>query len=256
MNDLIFYEFPLNERVRLFIRLEQLFHQFDHFMRGRSVWDCRAVVDTLIDIVGVFTRNDLKSEALQEIDRQTAVLNRMAKLYEGVNQDKLTEVVGRLEELSRELYSVPGKLGAPLMENDLFKGIVQRSAMPGGSCSFDLPAYHHWLEGDESARRADLEHWIEPFLKTRSAIEILLNFIRISATPSQELATAGFFQKSLDHSLAFQLLRVAVPRTVPYFAEVSGGKHRFTIRFMVRDPDLRPTQTHEDVEFLLTACLF
>ena len=207
MNDLIFYEFPLNERVRLFIRLEQLFHQFDHFMRGRSVWDCRAVVDTLIDIVGVFTRNDLKSEALQEIDRQTAVLNRMAKLYEGVNQDKLTEVVGRLEELSRELYSVPGKLGAPLMENDLFKGIVQRSAMPGGSCSFDLPAYHHWLEGDESARRADLEHWIEPFLKTRSAIEILLNFIRTSATPSQELATAGFFQKSLDHSLAFQLLR-------------------------------------------------
>ena len=76
MNDLTIYEFPLNERIRLFIRLEHLFLQFDHFMRGRSVWDDRAVVSTLIDIVGVFNRNDLKSETLQEIDRQAGVLNK------------------------------------------------------------------------------------------------------------------------------------------------------------------------------------
>ena len=256
MNDLTLYEFPLNERVRLFIRLEQLFRQLDHFMTGRTVWDCRAVVSTLIDIVGIFSRNDLKSEALQEIDRQTAVLNRMARLNEGVDQMVLAQVVARLESLSRGLYAVPGKLGGALMDNELFKGIVQRSSMPGGSCSFDLPAYHHWLEGDERARQADLESWIEPFRQTRATIDILLNFIRSSATPTREWATAGFFQKTLDHSLSYQLLRVAVPLDVPYFAEISGGKHRFTIRFMLRDAVLRPVQTTDEVEFLLTSCLF
>lgn len=256
LSDLITYEFPLNERIRLFMRLEHLFRQFDHFMPGRSSWDCRAVVSTLIDIVGLFNRNDLKSEALQEIDRQTTVLNRMARLHEGIDQGRLAEVVGRLEAISRELYAVPGKLGASLMENDLFKGIIQRSSMPGGSCSFDLPAYHHWLEGDEQARRQDLLSWIEPFQQTRVAIDLLLNFIRTSAMPVRELAPGGFFQKTLDHSLAFQLLRVAVPRAAPYFAEISGGKHRFTIRFMLRDPLLRPAQCLDDVEFLLTACLF
>ncbi|MEY2680166.1 MAG: hypothetical protein RL661_397, partial [Pseudomonadota bacterium] len=188
MKDLTLYEFPLNERVRLFIRLEHLFQQFDHFMLGRSTWDCRAVVSTLIDIAGVFGRNDLKSEALQEIDRQAAVLNRMAKLYEGVDQNMVQQVIGRLEGISKGLYAFSGKVGLSLMENELFKGIAQRSSMPGGSCSFDLPAYHHWLEGDEAQRREDLETWIQPFLQVRSAIDLLLNFIRTSANPVQEMA--------------------------------------------------------------------
>jgi cell division protein ZapD len=256
LKDLTLYEFPLNERVRLFIRLEHLFHQFDHFMQGRSTWDCRAVVSTLIDIAGVFGRNDLKSEALQEIDRQAGVLNRMSKLYEGVDQDMVQQVIGRLEGISRDLYAFSGKVGLSLMENELFKGITQRSSMPGGSCSFDLPAYHHWLEGDEAQRRQDLETWIQPFLQVRSAIDLLLNFIRTSANPVQEMAASGFYQKTLDHTLSYQLLRVAVPRYEPYYAEVSGGKHRFTIRFMLRDSVLRPVQTAEDIDFLLTCCLF
>ena len=256
MNDLTVYEFPLNERVRLFIRLEQLFLKLDHFVQGRSIWDYCAVVSTLIDIVGVFGRNDLKSEALQEIDRQSNVLHRMAKHYEGVDQGRVGQVIARLEGLGKQLYAVSGKLGLSLMENELFKGISQRSNMPGVCCSFDLPAYHHWLEGDEQSRRDDLQVWIEPFLQVRSAIDILLNFIRTSASPTRELAPSGFFQKTLDHTLTYQLLRVAVPRDTPYFAEISGGKHRFTIRFLVRDPVLRPSQTHQDVEFLLTCCLF
>jgi cell division protein ZapD len=256
LNDLTIYEFPLNERIRLFIRLEHLFLQFDHFMRGRSVWDDRAVVSTLIDIVGVFNRNDLKSETLQEIDRQAGVLNKMARQHEGIDLGKLTQVIGRLESLSKTLYGMSGKVSLALAENELFKSISQRSSMPGGSCSFDLPAFHHWLEGDESARREELETWAAPFLQIRFAIDILLNFIRTSATSTIEQAPAGFYQKTLDHSLPYQLLRVAIPRFVPYYAEISGGKHRFTARFMLRDPVQRAIQTPDDIDFKLTCCLF
>ena len=256
MNDLTIYEFPLNERIRLFARLEQLFQQFDHFMSGHSVWDDRAVVATLIDIAGVFNRNDLKAETLQEIDRQSTVLNKMARLHEGIDQGKLSQVIGRLDGLSKLLYGTSGKVGLSLAENELFKSISQRSSVPGGTCSFDLPAYHHWLEGDETTRRQELAAWVQPFLQIRTAIDILLNFIRTSSTATREQATAGFFQKTLDHSLPYQLLRVAIPRHAPYYAEVSGGKHRFTIRFMLRDPVQRATQAGEDIEFRLTCCLF
>lgn len=256
MNDLTTYEFPLNERIRLFIRLEQLFLQFDHFMAGHSVWDDRAVVSTLIDIVGVFNRNDLKSETLQEIDRQAGVLNKMARLGEGVDQSKLAQVIGRLEGLGKTLYGRSGKVSLALMENELYKSISQRKSMQGGSCSFDLPAFHHWLEGDETARRQDLEAWAEPFLQIRTAIDMLLNFIRTSATATLEEAPAGFYQKTLDHSLPYQLLRVAIPRHAPYYAEISGGKHRFTVRFMLRDPVQRALQTGDDIDFKLTCCLF
>lgn len=255
MNELTIYEFPLNERIRLFIRLEQLFLQLDYFLSHSSIWDYRTVVTTLIDIVGVFNRNDLKSETLQEIDRQTAGLARMARLYDGIDEEKLSQVITMLEDLSKDIYGVSGKVGLSLMEDEFFKSIAQRS-MPGGSCSFDLPAYHHWLEGDDEQRREDLHTWIQPFLKIRSAIDILLNFIRTSASSSPETAEEGFYQKTLDHSLPFQLLRVAVPQTAPYYAEISGGKHRFTIRFMLRTALQRPTQTTEDIDFSLACCLF
>jgi cell division protein ZapD len=89
----------------------------------------------------------------------------------------------------------------------------------------------------------------------RSAIDILLNFIRTSAAPTEEQASGGFFQKSLDHTLPFQLLRVGVKRSQPYFAEISGGKHRFTVRFMIPDTVGRPTQCQDDIGFQLTCCL-
>jgi cell division protein ZapD len=136
LSDAIIYEFPLNERIRVFMRLEQLFQQIDHFMAGTSIWDSRAVISTLLDVLTLFSRNDLKSETLKELDRHAAVLTRMAH-NQDIDQAKLDKVLTKLDKLSKELYAVPGKLGLSLMENELFKSISQRSTIPGGTCSFD-----------------------------------------------------------------------------------------------------------------------
>ncbi len=253
---MILYEFPLNERIRLFIRLEQLFQQLDHHMKGVSAWDCRAAIVTLLELVSVFGRTDVRSEAMQEIDRQTAALQRMTRLHPGIDQKILGQAIVDLEALNRGLYTVAGKLGQSLLEDEFLKGVIQRGALPGGSCSFDIPAYHHWLACEPSVRREDLMGWIEPFSQIRQAIDTLMNFIRTSANSSRESTVAGFYQKSLDHTLPYQLLRVFVPKDAPYYAEISGGKHRFTIRFMVRDMRQRPFQVADDVEFRLSCCLF
>lgn len=255
MSDVIIYEFPLNERIRLFMRLEQLFQQLDHFMKGNSVWDSRAVIDTLLDILAVFSRNDLKSETLKELDRHSSVLSKMARNHQDIDYGKLERILSSLDSISRELYETPGKIGISLLENDLFKSISQRSSIPGSTCSFDLPAFHYWLQMSDRERKADLERWVQPFQLIRSAIDILLNFIRTCAAPANELAAGGFFQKTLDHTLPYQLLRVGVGRSAPCFAEISGGKHRFTVRFMMPDPAQRPVQCPHDVQFQLTCCL-
>lgn len=253
LNDSVIYEFPLNERIRLFMRLEQLFCQLDHFMEGDSVWDSRAVIATMLDILTLFSRNDLKSEALKELDRHSSVLSKMTRGAD-YDQAKVDRVVTRLESLSRELYASPGKIGLTLMENELFKSISQRSSIPGGTCSFDLPAYYHWLQLSDRQRKQDLDNWIRPFRQIRAAIDMLLSFTRTCAAPSEEVAEGGFFQKTLDHHMPFQLLRVSVVRAQPYYAEISGGKHRFTVRFMCPGGE-RPTQCVEDVHFGLTCCL-
>jgi cell division protein ZapD len=251
---LVLYEFPLNERIRVFMRLEQLFQQTNHFMEGDSIWDSRAVISSLLEIVAIFSRNDLKSEILKELDRHSSIFNKMLH-HQDIDQDKLTGMLSRLGAISEELYATPGKIGLPLMESDLCKSISQRNSIPGGTYAFDLPAYHFWLQQNESHRRKDLERWLRPFSIIRTAIDLLLTSIRQSASPSSERAENGFFQKTLDHSLPFQLLQVGVDRSLPYFAEISGGKHRFTIRFMATNAHDRATQTDQEIPFQLSCCL-
>lgn len=254
LNNPVFYEFPLNERIRVFMRLEQLFQQTSHFLDGQSTWDSRAAISTLLEILAIFSRNDLKSEILKEVDRHSSIFTKMLN-HQDIDQDKLHGMLTRLKSISEELYASSGKIGLPLMESELCKSISQRNSIPGGTYAFDLPAYHYWLQQDEPARRKDLEKWLKPFAIIRTGVDLLLTSIRQSATPSLELAGSGFFQKTLDHSLPFQLLRVGVDRSYPYFAEISGGKHRFTIRFMAPNAHDRPTQTTQDIPFELTCCM-
>lgn len=256
MNSLTVYEFPLNERIRVFMRLEQLFEQLNHFMAGSTVADHRAVITVLLDILMIFSRNDLKSELLKELDRHAKKLHLIAS-SQGVDTEKLGQILANLKNISQKLYNTNGKIGVKIMESDLFKSISQRSSIPGGTCSFDLPAFHYWLEQDKEVQQQALTQWTQPLDNIRAAIELILGFIRQSSLPTEELANAGFFQLALDKSQSFQLLRVATDSSLPLFAEISGGKHRFTIRFMSPSSGInRPQQITDDTPFSLTRCIF
>ncbi|KAF3981348.1 MAG: cell division protein ZapD [Methylococcales symbiont of Hymedesmia sp. n. MRB-2018] len=249
------YEFPLNERIRVFIRLEQLLLQHDHFMSGSTIFDKRASVSVLLDILMIFSRSDLKSELLKELDRHSKILGQIAR-SQAVDAEKLDKILTDLNIISKKLYQANGKIGINVMESDLFQSISQRSSIPGGTCSFDLPAFHYWLEQDNSNQADDLLHWTKPFVDIRKAINLILDFIRQSSIPTSELAESGFFQLSLDNTQPYQLLMISIEKTLPCFAEISGGKHRFTIRFMKPSADNnRPSQFSQDVAFSLTRCL-
>ncbi|WP_150051373.1 MULTISPECIES: cell division protein ZapD [Methylomonas] len=254
MNTQTIYEFPLNERVRVFMRLEQLFQQLNHFMAGGSVFDKRAAIDSLLDILTIFGRSDLKSELIKELERHSKVLGHLSQSEE-VDRHKLQTILDQLSQASRKLYNASGKIGISVLESGLFQSISQRSAIPGGTYSFDLPAFHYWLEQDAVQQQKDLETWTQPFVDIQLAIDLILGFIRQSCVPRQELAHAGFFQLALDKNHPVQLLRVGVPKAAGCFAEISGGKHRFSIRFLLPSTDEnRPVQTQEDVVFNLARC--
>ena len=53
-----------------------------------------------------------------------------------------------------------------------------------------------------------------------------------------------------------QMVRVELASGLPVFPEISGHKHRFSIRFLEVGESERPTQTSRDVDFMLTCCVF
>ncbi|MEN8179504.1 MAG: cell division protein ZapD [Pseudomonadota bacterium] len=255
MADLIIYEHPLNERIRTFLRLEHLFLQIDHFSPLADVWSLRSAIDGLLDIVSIFSRSDLKTEILKELERHTGNLERVRR-QPGVDMQALGQILDDLEQAIHQIYRLNGQIAQHLRNNDFLTTIMQRNSIPGGSCNFDLPQYHYWLNQPHEIRQTQMSDWLQELSPVREAVLLLLNLVRGSTTPSRELASKGFFQKSLESSAPAQMIRVGLPKEAPLFVEISGNKHRFSIRFLETVDTGRPLQTTHDVNFQLTSCVF
>lgn len=251
----IVYEQPLNERVRTFLRLEHLFDTEDHFLANASEWDSRTCLTLLFDIIDMLGRSNVKTELIKELERHAVTLTNLKK-NPGVDLERLEIILDDINfhlEILRDSSYQPGQV---LRHDELITSIKQRSSIPGGSCNFDLPAYHHWLQNSIAKRNSDLDKWREDLLVIKKSIRLALHMIRNSANPVIEQALNGFFQKPIEGDIDCQMVRVVMPQGSTYFPEISGGKHRFTVRFLkqVSTAD-RPVQTKNSVEFELHCCI-
>jgi len=255
VNKGIIYEQPLNERIRTFLRLEYLFTLADHYMIGDAEWDNRSLLDTLLDITDLISRTDIKNELLKELERLATTLRQLQK-NPGVDPDRLELVLNDIHkfiEKLRDTYCLPGQA---LKQNELVSSIKQRNTISGGTCNFDLPAFHQWLNRPLEYRRKYLEEWQKDLVIIKNSVVLILNLIRNSSHPTTETAIKGFFQKAMEQNTTCQLILVVTPSDSVYFPEISAGKHRVTIRFMEQaDTTIRSIQTETDVNFKLHCCL-
>ena len=249
----ILYEQPLNERMRTFLRLEQLFRQTRYSLGGFAMWDSRHSVHGLIEILELLARGDLKNEILKELERLQASLTALQDLP-GVDQAQLGNVLHQLQQAEAEVHGHSGQFGQHLRDNELLASIRQRTSIIGGDCNFDLPAYHHWLSRDPEKRIADLESWLATLDPVIQPISMILAILRESADAREQQAAGGFYQQNLDPAQPVQLLRIQLPQALDVFPEISAGKHRFSIRFLEPRGSERPVQTDQNVDFLLSLC--
>lgn len=253
MDEIVTYELPLNERIRTFMRLEHLFSQASYTLRGYSTWDSRATLSALVDILELLARSDFKTELLKELDSLHNSLSTLCDIP-GVDLEQLTTILEQLTESLSSLHQAEGQLGLNLRNNEVISTLVQRNTVIGGTCKFDLPAYHFWLQQPAESRIKKIEDWYAELKLVNRPIALILGILRESANPVQQCAESGFYQQSLDSSIETKLIRVSINSQLPYFAELSGGKHRFTVRFLEPRESGRPMQTNDNVNFQLNCC--
>ena len=85
-------------------------------------------------------------------------------------------------------------------------------------------------------------------------ISLILDITRESSSPINVSAENGFYQQNIDSSSPVQLIRVGLASESEYFPEISAGKQRFSVRFMLPQDGLRPVQSADDVNFNLVCC--
>lgn len=180
MQEKIIYDQPLNETVRVCLRLEQLFHQIDHQIDDSSLLSTRNIINFIINILHILDRPDLKAKLAKELSHHLSNLNRYNNIPE-IDAEKLNTLTRQLENHSRNLIDSSGKIGNRLRDVELLNTLRLHLASPGGGCSFDLPIYHYWLQQPALIRQKTISDWLSEFDQIRAVIELLLNLVRDNA---------------------------------------------------------------------------
>lgn len=254
MSNPILYEHPLNERIRVFLRLEHFFLQSQHFLSGQTASDTQSCVAALIEILTVMERNDIRGEVLKELDRHINGLSKLSNTP-SVDHRRLDGILEKLTQQIQILKRSPSRLGVEIRDNELLQSIRQRTAIAAGTCGFDLPAYHYLLNQPAKLRNEFLARWFSEMNSIKEGIELLLSLLRGSALFDRQVAEAGFYQRIPDPQNPCQLLRICMPPNSLAYPEVSGSKHRISIRFLAFSEMGRPKQISEKQEFDISCCV-
>lgn len=249
----ILYEYPFNERIRTYLRLEHLFQRLGELIRRDEAIDHHYALITIFEVMDVAARADLKSDVMKDLEKQKQILNG----YRGnpaISEAVLDEVIGQLDGCFSSLNNLPGKAGQSLTENDWLMSIRSRVGIPGGTCEFDLPAYYAWQHRKGDARRADLERWASTLGPLAESIHMLLKLLRDSGAPQKVIATGGQLQQNLPQGRTFQLLRLRLDETLGLVPEISGNRLIVSVRMMRHEADDRLHASSEDAAFELTLC--
>ena len=89
---MITYEYPLNEKVRTLLRLEDLYEKVQYFSASLERREHHTALVTMFEILDVATRADLKSELLQNKSRseKEQINNLLSTLEEKYRKNKNT----------------------------------------------------------------------------------------------------------------------------------------------------------------------
>jgi cell division protein ZapD len=208
---------------------------------------------SMFEIMDVAARADLKSDVLKELERHKGLL----LSYRGnpaISEAALDSMIGRIDIAFKDLNESPGKAGQALTANEWLMSIRSRIGIPGGTCSFDLPAYFAWQQHPPEQRRADLLRWTDTLTPLSVALHLLLGLLRESGVPHKVVANGGQYQQSLPTARTYHLLRVKLPREADLVPEISGHRLMVSIRLMKADAEGRLRPYADDLGFELALC--
>jgi cell division protein ZapD len=247
------YDYPFNERIRALLRIEDLLGKIITNIESNQEHHHFLALQTLLQLVDVIDRAEVKLDLLQELSRQKNVML-LLKDKKVIAADKIDALVNDIDSIMHQLQSDNNKLGQHLRINEWLMNIKQRITIPGGISKFDLPSFQYWLSRHENKRRDDLNQWIKPLLPMQQAVYIILHILRGSGKIRHETAVAGVFHQLLGSAKPSQMLTVLLPENASYYPEVSANKYAINIRFHQLDALQKPQKFNEDVKFNLILC--
>lgn len=256
IEETITYEQPLNELIRICLRLEHLFRQLNSNLNASTSGGSHLAMLALVKSLNVIDRPDLKSKLTQALSQQAFTLAQL-KHFSQIDRLKLQKLLAILDQHINQLHQVPGRIAENLRQNTFLNQIRVHLHNPAGPCNFTTPAYSLWLRLPSEDRIADLQNWAGELKLLSLIINTILQITRESTSPQSAVAQEGFFQQTLNANSPCQLIQLTLPVKKKVYPEISAGKHRLVVRFLsldVTDSSNCGKSVSEDIFFTLNCC--
>lgn len=247
MSTTVLFEYPLNEKMRTWLRIEFLLNQLESSRTITAPLGALTFFRNAAELLDVFERGELRTEIAKELDKQQQKLRAWAEVP-GVDMELINSLHGSLKSRAATLMAAP-RMGQLMREDRLIGLVRQRLSIPGGCCSFDLPTLHIWLHVGQEMRDAQVAEWMDSLAPIRDALTLILDLIRQSGEFRNQTSLNGFFQ---DNAEGAELLRLQLRLADSLYPQVSGHKSRYAIRFLPLDSERGEVPARLD--FQLACC--
>ncbi|MDO4435162.1 MAG: cell division protein ZapD [Cardiobacteriaceae bacterium] len=248
------YEHPLNERIRLLMRLESLFLQMKQFHQNYDYYGVQWFFDALFDVLDFLHRYEIRSELIKELQSYKTAIERQSFMMHH-DEEMLQSAMMRIDESIRQIYGLNLNTLVNFRENELLNSLRQRNFNQSGNCLFEVPAFQYWLnqtQGKQSAFLVDCYQYFQPIME---CVLLILQLVREEATCEAVESEEGMLLRNLDTKKRNQMIRIHLPESNDVFPRISGDRHRVAIRFMRQENwEERAKQMNDKISFYLQIC--
>lgn len=227
------YEFPLKEKTRSYLRIENLFKQLAIHKNVSENWQYVSFFETLFTLLDMLERLDIRNDGLKDIEIHERNLRHWSQ-HPKIDKSALDQALEQIVTIKNALKQAR-KIGTGLKDDRFLNGIRQRFNVPGGTCSFDLPALHYWLKKPHEVIQKTVNQWLSEFDLIQESLQITMSFLRERGKFSETTAQRGFYQGNADEKI--ELIRVYCTIDENFYPILSGNKYRYVIRFVQFAPE-------------------
>tara|TARA_B100000795_G_C22772396_1_gene428456 strand:+ start:680 stop:1414 length:735 start_codon:yes stop_codon:yes gene_type:complete len=223
---MIKYEFPLNERIRKFLRIEEIFKKMDVQITNKKEFSESGCFDTFFDIMATASRADLKVELIQEIEKQRL------KLKSKIKTKKNMTTIAELNKIRIKLEKAKLLTGFNFGADKFLHELKTRSDSPSGIVTTDFPEFQFWLQRiSYSDRKMYFKNKLKDFESIKIAIKYLMKLLRSNVKTNSMQTKTGTLQYKLDPILKNDLVIITVAGKLTYFPNISSNKYAVNVHF-------------------------
>lgn len=243
----IIFEYPLNERMRIWLRIEYLLHHLFAYTTIPEIQRLLFLLHNISGLLDILERSDSRGELLKELERQQQKLSLWINTP-GVDMARLEKLQQHLKTCAAELLASP-RIQQSLREDLLLSAVRQRLISPGCGYPFDLPILQLWLHQKPEIQHEQVTGWLAAIDPLQRALKLYLSLLRQAVPFRQQQATQGFYR---DKTAEGDLLRLQLTRQQNLFPQISAHKHHFAVHFLAYDQS--PEKIPAQLSFGLACC--